>query len=119
MKIHIEEEKENKIFERKEIRGKIESEKIPSREELLDILSKNYKTDKENIKIASIKGSFGSRIFNFEARIYKNKEQKNLIEFKKKKEAELEKKQSLQGTQETNLIQVKEESIEENTPVAS
>ena len=92
MEFKITEEKENALFDRKEIRGFVESEIVPSRAETLKILSKKFKVPLENIKIKKIAGKFGSKTFNIEANIYSSKQDKDSIELKKKKEKEPEKK---------------------------
>jgi len=48
--------------------------------------------DSENIKIKTIKGSFGSRNFIIVANIYKSKEDMDKLEIKKKKELKIDKK---------------------------
>ena len=82
----IAKEKENALFNRKEIKGFIESEIVPSRAETLEILSKKFKVPRENIKIKKIIGKFGSKTFSVEANIYSSEKDKDSIELKKKKE---------------------------------
>ncbi len=91
-KLKIIEEKENLLFNRKEIKGITESEITPSRAETLEVLSKKFKVPIENIKIKKIVGKFGSKTFNVEANIYSSEQDKEDIELKKKKEKNLEKK---------------------------
>jgi ribosomal protein S24E len=50
----ITEEKENALFNRREIRGNLELEKTPSREEVVRIISSKFSSPEENIKIKSI-----------------------------------------------------------------
>ena len=90
--MEITEQKENALFNRKEIKGFMETEKTPSRSELIKIISENLSVPAENIKIKSIKGKFGSKKFNIEANIYSSEKDKNEVEIKKKKELEAEKK---------------------------
>ena len=92
MKFELTEQKENALFNRKEIKGIAESEVTPSREIVLKLLSEKLSVPEENIKIKGIRGKYGSKIFNIEANIYSSKEEKESIELKKKKEAEAEKK---------------------------
>ncbi len=80
------EEKENPLFNRKEIKGSVESEIAPSRAETLEILSKKFNVPRENIKIKKILGKFGSNVFDIEANIYSSEQDKDSIELKKKKE---------------------------------
>ena len=82
----ITEEKENALFNRKEIKGSIESEVVPSRAETLEILSKKFRVPSGNIKIKKILGKFGIKIFDVEANIYSSEQDKESIELKKKKE---------------------------------
>ena len=116
----ITEEKENPLFNRKEIKGFIESEIVPSRAETLEILSKKFKVPKENIKIKKIIGKFGSKTFAVEANIYSLEQDKDSIELKKKKEKEPEKKDE-EGVSEEKAAEEKPEqkqpeSSEKTTP---
>lgn len=88
------EEKENPLFNRKEIKGSIESEVAPSRAEIIEILSKKFSVPAENIKIKKILGKFGSKTFDVEANIYFSEKEKDSIELKKKKEKPEEKKEA-------------------------
>ena len=88
----ITEEKENALFNRKEIKGSIESEVVHSRVETLEILSKKFRVPSRNIKIKKILGKFGSKVFDVEANIYSSEKDKESIELKKKKEKLPEKK---------------------------
>jgi ribosomal protein S24E len=97
--IKITEERENALFNRKEIKGFIEAEVVPSRIETSKILSEKFKVPSENIKIKKIVGKFGSKTFSVEANIYSSKQDKDSIELKKKKE-EPEKK----ATEETTEV---------------
>jgi len=92
MELKITEEKENALFNRKEIKGFIDAEVVPSRTETSKILSEKFKVPWENIKIKKIVGKFGSKTFSVEANIYSSKQDKDSIELKKKKEKESEKK---------------------------
>lgn len=94
MGFKITEEKENALFNRKEIKGFVESEVVPSRAETLKILSEKFKVPLENIKIKKIAGKFGSKTFNVEANIYSSEQDKDSIELKKKKEKKPEKKET-------------------------
>jgi len=88
MTLKILEEKHNSLFRRKEIKAALESETTPSRSHVLELLSKKFETPKENIKIKGIKGNFGIKNFSIEANIYPSKEEKEMVELKKKKETE-------------------------------
>ena len=106
MEFKITEEKENALFNRKEIKGFIDSEVVPSRIETSKILSEKFKVPWENIKIKKIIGKFGSKTFSVEANIYSSKQDKDSIELKKKKEKESEKK----ATEETAAKEAPEEA---------
>lgn len=106
MELKITEEKENALFNRKEIKGFIDSEVVPSRTETSKILSEKFKVPLENIKIKKIVGKFGSKTFNVEANIYSSKQDKDSIELKKKKEVPEQKS--------TEKVAVKEEAKEQS-----
>ena len=106
MELKITEEKENALFNRKEIKGFIDSEVVPSRIETSKILSEKFKVPWENIKIKKIVGKFGSKTFSVEANIYSSEQDKDSIELKKKKEIESEKK----ATEETAAKEAPEEA---------
>jgi ribosomal protein S24E len=102
MTLKILEEKNNQLFKRKEIKAVIISEITPSRNSILELLSKKFDTPAENVKIKGIRGNFGSSNFSIEANIYASKEEKDIIELKKKKETrpnevELKKKEGAEG----------------------
>ncbi|MCX6749304.1 MAG: hypothetical protein NTW17_00985, partial [Candidatus Pacearchaeota archaeon] len=56
------------------------------RNSILELLSKKFDAPAENIKIKSIKGNFGANNFSIEANIYSSKQEKDIVELKKKKE---------------------------------
>ncbi|HUW43987.1 MAG TPA: hypothetical protein VMV95_03450 [Bacillota bacterium] len=107
------EEKENLLFNRNEIKGCIDSETVPSRVEILEILSKKFKVPLENIKIKKISGKFGSNTFNVEANIYSSEKDKESIELKKKKEKAQEKKEEVV---EEKQPEVQQEPAEKESP---
>ena len=86
MTLKIVEEKNNLLFKRKEVKATLESETAPSRTHILELLSKKFSASPESIKILGIKGSFGFKKFCIEANIYQSKEEKEMVELKKKKE---------------------------------
>jgi ribosomal protein S24E len=92
MEVEISQEKNNELFNRREISGVIKSKVIPKREEVLEFLSKKYSKPVELIKVKGIQGGFGSQEFKMEANIYDSKEEKDAVEIKKKKEEEMEKR---------------------------
>lgn len=85
---------ENQLFNRREIEGEIHAEVTPSREQVTQLLSEKFSSTPETIKIRTIKGKFGSKVFLIVANIYKSKEDKDKVELKKKKDVEREKKQA-------------------------
>jgi len=80
------EEKENPLFNRKEIQASIESQVTPSNSDIKKLISEKFSTQIENIKIKKILGKFGSKTFDVLANIYASKEDKENIEPKKEKE---------------------------------
>ena len=86
MKTEIINEKNNPLFNRKEIILEVESEITPSHVEAEKIVSEKFKAPSETFKIKKIQGKFGSKIFQISANIYSSKEEKNNIEAKPKKE---------------------------------
>ncbi|MBM3228612.1 hypothetical protein FJZ20_01890 [Candidatus Pacearchaeota archaeon] len=110
MELKINEERENPLFDRKEVSGIVSSEKTPSRNEILQILSSKYSIPAENIKIKKITGKFGKKLFLIEANIYSSKQRKDEIELKKKKEKEAESKASEKI--EAKKIEIEETEVE-------
>lgn len=104
MELDIVSEVENSLFNRKEIEATIENNVAPSREDVANLLASKYSCDANAIKIRTIMGKFGSRVFIINANIYKSKEEKDNIEHKTKRDQELEKKLN------TPKEEVKEES---------
>ena len=89
---NIIQEKENNLFNRKEIQFQITSVVTPKGSEVETLISEKFSSPKENIKVKKIAGGFGSRDFKISANIYKTKEDKEKTEFKSKKEKEAEAK---------------------------
>jgi ribosomal protein S24E len=119
MQLKIIQEKENPLLNRKEIKILIESKITPSYKETRKILSENFKINKDNIKINSIKGKYGLSEFIVNINLYKTKEDKESIEIKSKKEIEAEKFEDIdnkkENKEESKIEENKEESkIEEN-----
>ena len=118
--LKILEEKENPLFNRKEIKGSIESEIAPSRAEILEILSKKFSVPAENIKVKKILGKFGSKTFNVEANIYSSEKDKDSIELKKKKEkTPEEKKEEAAEKAQPEAISEKESDVQQDTGLKS
>ena len=92
MQIKNKKETKNPLFNRNEILLEVESESTPSHTEVKELISKEFSTPEDSMKVKAIKGSFGSKIFNIEANLYHSKQEMDKIEFKTKKEIEAEKK---------------------------
>jgi len=86
MESRILEQKENKFFNRKEVKIILEAGKNPGFEDAATAVAEQLKADKENIFVKKIKGKFGRDTFLISAEIYKNKEDrdKQAEKFKKK-----------------------------------
>lgn len=103
---------ENPVFNRREIQGELQTDASPSREEVRKIISENLKVSEDTIKVKTILGKFGSKIFIIVANIYSSKEEMDKIELKKKKDIESEKKkQDARKAEEEKPI---EESAQES-----
>lgn len=92
-------EKENPLFNRKEIEISIEAEVTPKIQEAEEFISKKFSTSQENVKIKNIKGRFGSKNFIISTNIYSSKEEKEKVEPKLKKQ--------------NKSVEKKEEKVEE------
>lgn len=79
------EEKENHLFNRKEIKLSVEAEVTPSNSEVEKFISEKLSVPVENIKIKKISGKFGSKTFTIIINIYNSKEDKDRKELKIKK----------------------------------
>ncbi|MBR9701343.1 hypothetical protein GOV13_00290 [Candidatus Pacearchaeota archaeon] len=105
---------ENPLFERREIEGEIHAEITPSRQNVAKLLAEKFSVPAENIKIRTIMGKFGSKVFIINANIYKSAEDKDKLEIKKKKDAVAETK----SVEEDKPAETpKEEVKEEEKPV--
>lgn len=78
------EEKENLLFNRKEIRLNVDVEVTPSNSEAEKFISEKFSVPVENIKIKKISGRFGSKTFTIIVNIYNSEEHKK-VESKLKK----------------------------------
>jgi ribosomal protein S24E len=77
-------QKENALFNRKEIEASIEADVAPKMQEAGEFIAKEFSSHTDNVKIKKIKGRFGSDNFIIFANIYASKEDKEKIEPKKK-----------------------------------
>jgi len=106
-------EKENKLFNRKEIQINVEAEVTPSHKEAKKLISEKFSTLPENIRIKKIAGKFGSKVFEISANIYSSKEDLKKTEFFSKKEAEQEKKPEPEKKEEPSVKTPVEEKTQE------
>ena len=88
-------EKENNLFNRREIQIEINAKITPKKSEAEESISKKFDVPKENIKVIRILGKFGSNDFVITANLYKSKADREKTEFKSKKEKESESKQAI------------------------
>lgn len=79
------EEKDNRFFNRKEVKFIIESSKNPSFAEAIKFVSEQFKSAEDLIAIKGIQGKFGVDTFLISAHLYENKEAKDKHEKKKDK----------------------------------
>jgi len=92
MEIRVVNEKENLLFNRKEIQAEIIAETTPKKDEVLKILSEKFSKPVENISLKKIQGKFGKNNFLIIANIYNTKEDKESIEPNKKEKKEEQQK---------------------------
>lgn len=91
-------QKENPLFNRKEIQISLNSEITPTHQYVEKLISEKFSTSAENIKIKNILGRFGSKTFTINADIYSSKKDKENIEFKSKKDKEKSEKSAVPST---------------------
>ena len=106
------EEKENPLFNRKEIVFELNAKVTPSREEVGKLILEKFSTQIENVKIKKIHGTFGSNNFNVVTFIYKSEQDKNNVERKRKKDDLIKPKEVVEEKKEEKVEEVK--SSEEN-----
>ena len=93
-------EKENPLFKRREITTSVEAEITPSRADAEKLISKEFSTQPENIKIKKISGKFGSKTFTITIHVYNSKQDKDNIEPKSKKDLGVPKEKPKEQTTE-------------------
>ena len=81
-------QRENPLFNRKEVEISIEANVTPKIKEAEDLVAKEFASHADNVKIKKIKGRFGSNSFIIFANIYHTKEDKDKIEKSKKNKKE-------------------------------
>lgn len=79
-------ERDNPLFNRKEIEGIMKADKTPSYSDVMNLIADKYSVKLETIKVKEIKGKFGIREFNVKVNIYDSEEDKKKIEFFSKKD---------------------------------
>lgn len=84
-KITIISKRENPLLNRKEVEIAGEFNVTPKMSEAESLLSNEFSSSAENVRIKKIKGKFGSKKFLIVANIYNSKEDKERIEPKSKK----------------------------------
>ena len=115
-------EKENPLFDRKEIEFEISSEIAPSKTEIEKLAYEKLSAPEGSIKVKQILGGFGSKDFKIVANVYKSKEDLEKTEFKSKKEKEAEAKQKEEAKKKAEEEKaqaeqkVEEKPKEESTP---
>ena len=109
-KLNIIKEFENPLFKRKEIEGIIKRDITPSKNEVMEILCKQYAASEDAVKILGIYGSFGTKESKILACIYNSKEERDKVEKRTKKEIEAEKKEEKKIQGETKESESKSES---------
>ena len=77
MKLKITGEKQNHLFNRKEIEGEIQAEIVPKKQEVTEELAKKFSVQEDAIKIKGIRGKFGTKIFKIKANVYISKDEKD------------------------------------------
>ncbi len=84
--MNITKEFDNKLLHRKEIVATLEAESTPSEQKVREMLTEKFKKPEEQIVVETIKGKFGSRIFEISAKIYDDAESLRKYETVSKKE---------------------------------
>lgn len=101
MEIKIQNQKQNILLEREEIKGIISNEKTISKVELQKAIAEQTKKPTELIAIKSIYPSYGSHKANFEVFIYNTQEALKKIEPKTKEKTEKKAKAPEQAPTQT------------------
>lgn len=104
-------ERDNRLFKRKEIAFEVTSQSAPSRLETVRFISERLSASPEKIKIKSIDGKFGSHKFHGNVFIYDSEEDRKKTELKKKKDEKLS--EDLKPKEEPKVEEKQEEKAEE------
>ena len=93
MKLHLLNQKEEKLFSRKEVNFRVDFERVtPSKEELKKQISEHLKLDPELVKIEKADQKFGERSADVSVLVYNDKEIMKKIEVRNKKAKKKEEK---------------------------
>tara|TARA_Y100000031_G_scaffold123554_1_gene138925 strand:+ start:109 stop:504 length:396 start_codon:yes stop_codon:yes gene_type:complete len=106
------EQKENPLFNRKEIQFNVQANITPSRIEIGKLISEKFSTQIKNIKIKEIHGRFGSKTFKVNTFIYKSEQDKDKLEIKKKKDEKL--KETSEAPKKSSENDKTEKKVEES-----
>lgn len=82
--MQIIEQKDNQLFNRKEVKVLVESASSPSKLDAEKSIADHFKSEQSNIVINNVKGKFGCKTFLINANIYNSLEDKENFEPKKK-----------------------------------
>jgi len=93
-KLNITQEKENPLFNRKEIEANINADVTPSYKEIRKEFSEQFSVPVTQIKLNLIEGRYGSHDFQIKANIYSSTEDLEKTEKKSKKELAAEKSEA-------------------------
>lgn len=85
-------EVENPLFSRKELHLEINSDAVPSYEEVKNLLKEKFSYDPDLIRIQNVKGRFGSQVFDAYVHVYSSAKEFKRVVKKTKQEIEAEKK---------------------------
>ena len=110
---NIIEEKENSLFKRKEVKFTIDAEITPSHADARKIISENFSTSEENIRIKNILGKFGSKTFTISANIYVSEQDKLNTEGQSKKDAVAQPEQAAETSTPTESAPATETPTEQ------
>lgn len=110
----VTENKENLLFNRKEIFFEVQADITPSRLETSKFFSKKFSVPIENIKIKSINGKFGSNTFSGSVFIYNSEEDKNKVEIKKKKDEKMKEALKPKEPEKEPVEEKAEEKVEKS-----
>lgn len=110
-------EKENSLFNRKEIIFSMSSEKTPTKKEMQKLIAEKFSKEPEIVKVNHIYGKFGSRNFEIHAFVYNSKKdyEKAEGEIQEVQEEKIEGKspEKQEQAKETEEKETKKESKEQ------